>query len=69
MKIYTCTDFCGHWPVGVAAIVRANSQEEAALELASKLGHQGLPQSIKPECMIEFVDMGREALVLGNGDY
>lgn len=69
MKVFYCTDFQGRYPVGCAAIVRASSKEEAALELAAKLGHNGLPQSITPEKMIEWPNLGKEAIVLNDGDY
>lgn len=71
MKLYTCTKFKGHYPVGVSAIVWAESQNEAARELALQLVQAGLPQVVWAETMIE-VELDStvpKAIILNNGDY
>lgn len=42
MKIYTCDDFRGHYPVGAAAIVVAEDIVQARVLLAQKLAEHGL---------------------------
>ena len=54
MKIYTNNKFTGHWPVGTAAVIRAESPEDAALLLAHELKEHGLEQIVKPEDMEPF---------------
>lgn len=43
MKVFTCTDFEGHWPVGTAAVVVASAEAEAQEELGRELLSRGLP--------------------------
>jgi hypothetical protein len=43
MKIYTCTDFTGVWPVGVAAVVVADCAAAAEHMLNVALRARGLP--------------------------
>lgn len=53
MAIFTCTNL---WPVGVSAIVRAKSKEEAAHKMNYALHEAGLPQDkpVLPEQMHKF---------------
>lgn len=44
MKIFTCTDFVGHYPVGTAAVILAPSKEGAETKLREHLASIGLPQ-------------------------
>jgi hypothetical protein len=68
MKLYACTDFVGKWPVGTAAVILADTDEQARellrIELkAAGLGNQNdfrlykIPQT---KCM---------AVILLDGDY
>lgn len=69
MRIYTNTSFKGHYPVGTAAVVRAENQTEAAAILNSMLQElHNLPGDVEPDNMIEFTDntIGR---ILNDGDY
>jgi hypothetical protein len=66
MNIYTCTTFTGHWPVGTAAVVQAETQAEAAELLQDALSEAGLPQDVHPEQM-ELLQV--PALILNDGDY
>ncbi len=43
MKVFTCNDFEGHWPVGTAAIIVAETEDEAIGELGQRLLDRGLP--------------------------
>lgn len=42
MKVFTCTSFTGHWPVGTAAVIVAKDKEEARAALAVELMERGL---------------------------
>jgi len=69
MKLWTCTEFSGHWPVGTAAIVLAYDVNDACLLLERQLKKHGLPQKINPE-MLKLVQMGlSQAIVLKDGNY
>jgi hypothetical protein len=76
MKVFTCTCFTGHWPVGTAAVVIADNQNDAALLLNGSLIKNGLPGDAEPEDIIELceahiVDSRQVGAVriLCNGDY
>lgn len=71
MNIYTCAEFTGFWPVGTAAIVIAEDQQDAADSLSVKLKAHGLIGDAKPEEMILFPDPnGMESVrILRDGDY
>ena len=69
MNVYTCTDFKGHWPVGVAAVIIANDEDDAVTILQRKLAASGLKQDVSPES-IKKVDLRwAEAFILNDGDY
>jgi hypothetical protein len=42
--IFVCTDFEGFWPVGTAAVVIADSEQQAREKLMAELLSVGLPQ-------------------------
>jgi hypothetical protein len=65
--LFTCTDHDGHYPVGVASIVVAESEAEARQLLGSKLLLEGL----KPDAYtLSPVDESRpQAIILANGNY
>jgi hypothetical protein len=42
MKVWTCNRFTGHYPVGCAAVVYAETQQEAVDILNASLKEQGL---------------------------
>lgn len=69
MKLWTCTEFTGHYPVGTAALVVANDEEQACRMLEDVLLANGLRQEIKPE-MLKRVSMGAtRAILLCDGNY
>ena len=71
MKImtWTITDFDGHYPVGTAAVVTAESVEVAIVLLEKELDNIGLPQKIKPEQLIPMVTGSRKVRILNDGNY
>ena len=44
MRVFTCDDFKGHYPVGTAAVVVASDIAEARKLLDAELASRGLPQ-------------------------
>lgn len=69
VQVYVNTRFLGHWPVGTAAVVVAESPERAAQLLEAALDAAGLIQVVLPEHM-QPIDTSKEAVdVLCNGDY
>lgn len=69
MNIYYNTSFEGHYPVGTAALVRANNPKEAAKLLNRELEKQGLPASARPELMYLFSDESPAVVILNDGNY
>lgn len=68
MRVWTCTDFQGHWPVGTAAVVVSSSRETAFALLYAELQKQGL--TLEQTALIEELDIDvPAALILNNGDY
>lgn len=65
-KTYTCTNFTGFYPVGVAAIVSGRNRVDAAKRLNSELSRLGLSGDAKPEDMQEYVG---GTLILCDGNY
>ena len=69
MKVYTNTTFKGHWPVGTAAVVVAESPEQAAELLAAKLRELHLPQDVAAEDMRLLRTNTWAVCVLNDGNY
>lgn len=69
MRVWTNTEFPGHWPVGTAAVVVADTREQAAELLNSALEKGGLGQPAKPEQFVQLPTNKPHAVVLCNGDY
>jgi len=67
--VFTCTTFEGHWPVGAAAIVLADSAEEAAELLNADLKKSGLKGDAEPKDMVPYPRTNEAVRVLCNGDY
>jgi hypothetical protein len=68
MKVFTCTTFDGHHPVGTAAVVIAESEHLARRALDRQLRSQGLMLDPEDE-MVELDTFDEQAIVLHNGDY
>ena len=69
MKTWTCNNFKGHYPVGVGAVVTAETVQLAILILKHELTAAGLPQTIKPEQLIPLPTQHPGIRILTNGDY
>ncbi len=69
-RIYLCTKFSGHYPVGCAAVVIADNAEIAAEILNGELrSNHGLNGDATAEMMEEVHPVGRTCYVLCDGDY
>jgi len=68
MKTYTNNSFTGHWPVGTAAVVRAQNADKAAEILNTELRSQGLPGDATAA---EMKALGRKVrvVILNDGNY
>jgi hypothetical protein len=69
MNVYTCNTFRGHWPVGSAAVVVAQSAEMAAESLEIYLSNNGLAQTIKTEDMERLSTYVPTIRILNDGNY
>jgi hypothetical protein len=69
MKTYTNNKFTGHYPVGTAAVVRANTPEKAAEVLNETLRTLGLDGDAKAEDMEEWPGFGQLVRILADGNY
>lgn len=69
MKTYTCNKFTGHYPVGSAAVVRADSPESAVEILNATLRDAGLPGDAKMEDLVPFPAKGEMVRILVDGNY
>ncbi|MGL5736475.1 MAG: hypothetical protein ACRCYS_16560, partial [Beijerinckiaceae bacterium] len=67
-RVWTCTGFEGFWPVGTAAVVVADSAEEAAVLLTEQVTPIKR-QTVLPEDLREVDLTQPQAIVLNNGDY
>lgn len=66
MNVYYNDSFRGHYPVGTAAVVKAETKEDAARILEVALEAAGLGQSVPPSDMIEVTT---PVVIINNGDY
>lgn len=64
--IFTCTNFTGHYPVGVAAVVNAGSRIDAARKLNEALKLHSLDGDAKAEDMLPLEE---DVRVLNDGNY
>ena len=69
MKVWFCTQFNGHWPVGTAAVVVADTAMQACYLLETELVKVGLSQKLQPD-WFERIDTSKpNALILLDGNY
>ena len=68
MRVYTCKDFKGHWPVGSSAVVLAGNKTQARKILLAKLKEIGLEQK-EPISLIEIPQDKQSVTILNDGDY
>lgn len=69
MKIYTCNEFKGHYPVGTAAVIVASNKSHAARLLEGALRARGLDQSVEPTYMVELLTDAPNVVILCDGNY
>lgn len=70
MKLYVCNDHDGFWPVGVASVVLAESEDQARELLDAELQKRGLRSHIDEPYTLEQVPQTKpKALVLCDGNY
>lgn len=69
LRVYVCNRFTGHYPVGVAAAVVSDSQENAAKELNEQLKQCGLPGDAAANDMGWLMTKEKQAIVLCDGNY
>jgi hypothetical protein len=65
--LFTCTDFRGHWPVGVAAVIRADTADEAEHKLRAYLTTIGLPQEGETLTLVQLAP--DDVIILNDGNY
>lgn len=67
MKVWTCDDFTGHYPVGTAAVVVAQSEADARLLLIDACRARGL---VIEDFTVKPLDSSvARAVVLCDGNY
>ena len=70
MKVWTCNNFEGHWPVGAAAVMVAETADEAKMVLLSELKTRGLGEQCLESLHVKEIDIGKPAaFILCDGDY
>lgn len=69
MKVWTITGFDGHYPVGTAAVVVAETAEQAAAELNRELLERGLSGNVAPSTLRKLDTRTLGAVVLCDGNY
>ena len=69
MKVFTTTGFKGHYPVGTAAVVVAESKEKAAALLNVELKRKGLPDTVKSTDMRQLRQDRISVNILCDGNY
>jgi hypothetical protein len=69
VKVWTNTKFHGHWPVGTAAVVVAETAEQAADLLRPALAARGLHGPVTPDQFVLVPVDQPLAVVLLYGDY
>lgn len=69
MKVYTNNKFTGHWPVGTAAVVVAESAVQAMNLLNIKLAAYDLPADAEEKDMVLVVTSKENVRILCDGNY
>ena len=66
MAIFTCTDFTGLWPVPVAAVIDAETKEDALEKLNKQLKDQGLKGDAE---LSDIEPLTLDVTILSDGNY
>lgn len=69
MKVFTSTDFEGFWPVGTAAVIIAESEEDALEALMLKLKEIGLSRQERMPTVQRLPANKRRVVILDDGNY
>lgn len=69
MKVFTCNDFKGAWPVGTAAVIVADNIGEARAALMAELSRLNLPQGVDPITIHQVHTSKPQVIILCDGDY
>ena len=69
MRVFTCDDFKGYWPVGTAAVIVAESKADAEKRLREHLASMGLRQDDRELTLIELDTHVPYVCVLRDGNY
>lgn len=70
MNVYVCTDHDGYYPVGVASVVIAPTEDVARQLLDTKLGELGLKGSDEMPYTLRLIEAGLpHAVILNDGNY
>ena len=68
MSVFYTNNFCGHWPVGTAAVIVARDLDEAYVLMSKQLCEMGLAQN-KDFSIKELATDRTHVVVLQDGDY
>lgn len=69
-KVFTCVDFKGIWPIGVASVVVAENKKEAKRLLLNALLEAKIDQPEVKDLTLQELDLTTShAVILNNGDY
>lgn len=69
MKVWTCADHIGHWPVGAASVVVADSEERAVELLRAELKDHGLDLDKQSFSLVRLPLTKERCRVLLDGEY
>lgn len=69
MKVFTCDNFEGHYPVGAAAVIVAANELVARTMLIDHLAMIGLPQTDPAKLAINELPIKPGVTVLVDGNY
>lgn len=68
MAVWTCNDFEGLYPVGTAAVVVADTEDQARRLLDDELTHRSLKQ-LQPYRLVPLDISTPQVVLLADGDY
>lgn len=69
MKVWTNNRFSGFWEVGTAAVIIADTADDAAQLLSEELAKQGLKQKINSDDMESLNPETEKCRILADGNY
>ncbi len=69
MKVFTCNDHIGFWPVGAASVIVAPDEATAKVFLEEELCQRGLQPDLGALTFVELDVSTPHALILLDGNY